>query len=496
MNADPNIPNPRLPIPVQFTREGFRKISSDQGAALIQVHPAKPPPPPCVVIEIPDRDRAREVNPLLLSGDITPLWHALAGPAVVRVDNVDVFRVTPTTAGTAPTRHLDADTFALILDALGVDDDGSATTETWAQQGLAAAVEAMRHAPPDEGLHRFQRSRSVAEAQAVAVARCYGAPVEGIAKLLGRPVTLGKTLLPPLARAKELDAMVARQKTEGDAADAKLMAERVEAARVNTDTLDTLGCQAVLVPLLDAPGVQVPKELAGLPSFTSDGGAAAVFPWRAIPGLSLGPIEFAGVRVLAGDFVINAPARTMTSIPMATVAVYSLVCALIRKYAPGDFGPITAFSKDGIDAARAFISQWASYLYDVRMGREWLPRHLVEMSVRAYRLRPDVAVAEWSAALQGIHSGAPVPRVPASMVPIGTSDREQAFRNPGLADPPDGIRTLVQSASKLPWPQRAVQRSQLETWAVEATQGGIVESGSGLGTTNTVEGKRSNNGIR
>jgi hypothetical protein len=494
MNADPNIPNPRLPMPVQFTREGFRKLTSDQGAALIQVQPAKSAPPPCVVIEILDRDRAREVNPLLLSGDITPLWHALAGPAVVRVDNVDVFRVTPTTAGTVPTRHLDADTFALILDALGVDDDGSATSETWVHQGIAAGREVLRHAPPNVGLHAFQRTPAVVEAFAVSVMRSYGCPLDTIAEVIGHAVTLGKTLLPPAGKARELDAALAKTKAEGDAADAKLRAEREEAARMNTSSLSELGFDAVAVPLSD-PGVQCPRELADLPVSWADGGQTQIVAWRKIPGLAVGPWSFAGCRVLDGSHVIDAPARMMASIPMATVGLYSLLCALVRKYAPGDFGPITAFSKDGIDAARVFISQWASYLYDVRQGREWLPRHLVEMSVRAYRLRPDIAVAEWSAALQGIHSGAPVPRVPASMVALGASDREQSLRNPGLAGPPDGIRTLVQSPNKLPWPPRAAQREQLETWSMAAVEGGIIKSGSGLATTNT-EGKRSVNGIR
>jgi hypothetical protein len=117
------------------------------------------------------------------------------------------------------------------------------------------------------------------------------------------------------------------------------------------------------------------------------------------------------------------------------------------------------------------------------------------MSVRAYRLRPDIAVAEWSAALQGIHSGEPRPQTSASAVPIGTSDRAMASRNRGLSDPPDGVRTMVASQAKLPWPQRAVQRAQLESWSMEAVEGGIIESGSGLEKTNT-EGKRSTNGIR
>jgi hypothetical protein len=333
MNADP-VPNPRLPIPPQITRAGFLKLTSEAGKALIQVHPPKPAPPPCVVIEILDRDRAHECNPLLLSGDIVPLWHSLAGPTVVRVGDFDVFRLTPTTTGTEPTRHLDLDSFLLILDEVGGADDGSETSDAWAHQGIAAAVEAMRHAPPHEGLHRFQHSRAVAEAQAVAVARWYGAPVEAIAELLGRPIELRKTLLPPCAKARELDAAIARTRAQGEAAAAKLQAERVEAARLNTSTLDELGCQAIRVPLVDSPGVQTPRELDGLPSFTADAGAAAVFPFRSIPGLHLGPIEFAGVRVLPGDYVIDALATRIATIPMATVAVYSLVSALLRKYAP------------------------------------------------------------------------------------------------------------------------------------------------------------------
>jgi hypothetical protein len=184
---------------------------------------------------------------------------------------------------------------------------------------------------------------------------------------------------------------------------------------------------------------------------------------------------------------------------MATVAVYSLVSALLRKYAPDrDCGPITSFTTAGLERARAFVAEWASFLYTVRLGAEWLPAHLVTMSVRAFQLRPDIVVAEWSAALHGIHAGAPVPRVPASMVPIGTSDREMALRNPGLAGPPDGVRTMVQSPNKLLWPQRAVQRDQLEKWAIEAVECGIIESGSGLQQPELVEveGKRLTNGIR
>ncbi len=488
-----NFPPQSLEPAPHISRDGLRVVSPPP------IVPAGPPVraiPPTARIDVLDREAARERNPLLLSGSIVRLWQAIDGPITIRGGDRKLYVVTPCEQGTEPTDYLDADTYAAIVgDAdAGHDDDGSATSDEWTAEGLKQMRLMLQHAPPNHGIHTFQGTPAVAVAQAVALARWYGAPVAEISAALGHPVTLARSLLEPGGKAESLTLARRKQEAAAERATAEESARVEKERRPNTRTLADLSLSGVAVPLLDID-VQVPRSLTGLTPTWTDESGAALFVWRDIVGLPLPTnATFAGCHTLDRSRVVACvPANRLDEAREAAVEVFQLTLRLRRKLMPNaDRGPIETWSTDGIESAKALVAAWAHVIHSPKHGQAWIPRHIVECVVRGLLVAPAKAARLVFDALEREHArftGERPMRVKGK--PIGSISALENLRQRGSLEVKGGgsFDTEPDPDWTPPSYRGAVGLHDIAQWSAEAAAGGEVEAGSLMPKNDTTKKK-------
>ena len=328
----------------------------------------------------------RDVNPLLENGSLVPWCAPLDAPIVIRQGDTEIARLEPINGAARPTALLCLELYGLAIESIGIDDDGTEVFEEHLNEADAAAREILRHRPEVSGLIKYTFADRVFDLFAVSAMRSLGASFSHCAQVIGRPVVAGKRLVAPGSRARELEAS---QKAENERIEAEAQAAQrafTEANRIESRTLrdsDFVG-----IRILDEPGVTIPRELA---TATMIGGTIVFW---AIPGLPLPRVVFAVGEILAPQHVITANAQMLASVGLPDTESYGLVCRILQRHVPGrKTGPVEAFSKQHTDAAREFVREWATYLYQVRTALGWMPRHIVEVCVRGYLISPPAAVA-------------------------------------------------------------------------------------------------------
>ena len=451
---------------------------------------------PTVIIEILDREVARDINPCRNSGDVVNFW-GLTEPTTIKHEGVEVYRLVPAPDDVDANSWITRDEDDVIRAALGVDD----TTESSAEflDPGAAAIRDVLAGMPRGTMPEVQGCPDVRLTQAEDVGRWFGMSPNEIAKHTGRDFKPHKLLLHPGAKANSLALHRAKAEAAAAAQAEVLRAEMLERTTPNARPLGEIagGLEAIVVPLGDV-AVQVPLALQTVAPLWQDTDGRTYFVWRSVPGMRAPECQFAGASVLPPSHVVAlAPAKRLDDAPEPSQDVVGLVTELRRKHLPAlHRGKVQEFGKLRVEGARALAGMWADALYQPRHGQRWRAQWLLEAVVRGYLVTAPLAVALVWEALVAKHEEATGTKrqIPKGTRKYGSIDAAEHL-TPRM-HPPKGTAEMVDDPTfAVPgYPSTAVQRADVERYAVEASQTGEVEPGCLIANTTTSKGTKRSHG--
>ena len=371
----------------------------------------------CVSFTILNKELVREFDPLIHTGDAFVLPGISEATTIRDAEGVDLFSLAPTDA--EPTLDVPLDIYEAIVASAGTDplDDASDEWNVEGHAAMQALLLAWQGMPPSQGLPLL---RGCAEARlrlVEAEGRWHLMPPAEIERVTGRPYTSRKALRKTGGKAFALSLAKA-----GEEAEAARVAEearvREEAAKTpNSESMAALGLVGLAVPrdgftqLPLAMTYPLPVRFAGqqdrmpvvFPVYT-DRSATDFYCWRAIEGLPL-PAEgsIAGCSIISPDTVLPVAPRgrleAMTDPPVD--ALYNFTVQLRRRFLPDiDRGPVTSWSKSGVDRAREIAKEYAPLF---RKQRDPLRRmqlaHGIFLAVRGLKVSPVRVIATFIAAI-------------------------------------------------------------------------------------------------
>lgn len=359
-------------------------------------------------------------------------------PLEVRVGDDVVATFKPTHSapeGTGPALSIAA--YEALVAACGYDDDGE-TSPRYEAEGRAAMQEAL---PPDSMLTPVRTWRGEVEArlrQAEAIGRSYGMSASAIEAVVGRPFVARRSLLPPMARARELDAQ--RTVAEEQAAVAVAIA-----APAKPRTAAELGIDGVAVRL-SRLGIVAPEPFPGARTLWVSA-EERFYGWLALPGMRTPTFDRDGVRSLRADELVPLDAQRVLEPGWA-----ELHWLRARRAEAGlDFGAMTDFANDVSDVAREFVAKHAGTVLAPPYPRAWIVDYVVEVLVRAAetRLRPDLAAELLLGAMDGVFKAQHAP----FNTPTATAGMVHALRNSPITHFSQLVTPAIELKASKPHPR-------------------------------------------